>query len=1282
MKIFKRIFSVLLSLVIVMVITSFPLSAVSADVISDGNYCWNYSSVGGKTDYYETMAMSDFIISQDRFGKYDNEYLNYNDRQNLGFYLYGNSNTSKYRPGNNTQAVVVDNMVKDGKEVAPKAFKINGGFETNYQPTGTVAASLSGVVLAKDKSGYYTYHPYISSGGTVYAAFLYSPVNEELSSDRLETISTTNAVSGRFFISDIPIVSAEYNGKSISVTEVSGGQSLANSGKFAKLANAFAESGIIPADKTVPEAFATADYADVTIDYNAGVSGGAITLNYAINYKFASGNIISFRMAPLVITASGYKTGSATAETVYSSEDYNNSKYEHTDFKQKFGYAYCMLDRSNSQGFATVNSASVSTATETREYKYDSATTGYKDYSDTKSNAVVFNAAGYGGFDTKMLNYDRTARLAFYTYVQESNYRITNKIQGVALDDIGGEAPTSFKMNGGYYATNRERIGGAYFPGIIAASDDSGYYGYNCSLDKSGRLSANFIYIASSNPTDRVATTGITTSNRFFVITVMKIASSSYNGKKIDEGTAPINTELYKSNSYLAMYVNGLAYAGLIPATSVISTENSSYESQRYTADYNMKNEDGKIIIDFSVSYKYDNGDVLTVNYYPLVMTSDSYSFNNGTDIKYAESPNSVYKQEGLSHENFSARFGYMCYVTSGMDLDAYSTVNYAKLSFTDTEIADNTDCKHTSIKTVPATAATCTEDGIGEREVCSYCGKLIKDNAVIKALGHYLKTDKKEPTCTVAGAETTYCTRCDYRSVVSIPAKGHTVENMGILKEPTCTAVGRKSGTCTVCQKNITENIPKLGHSFGEWEITEKPTYTKTGTKTHICVRCSVKETIKIPILNKETVYNWDFTSAENGENDFNDFMSKSTRSSTDAKNTYGVGTSSEYNYSWNKDSLTLGYTSVARNNPAAIAMINSPEGLIPKSFEVTSHYEYGSAPGMVIAETDGAVLGVNLVGHNNSFCVFFYGKGRNGGMGGGNIPNRKLVSNFFNKNTATVNYKVVDITDGVYAIAITTYAADGTQLDSKLVTVSLNNDNADINYGIGSVGETSFGTFIYSTDMFRQENTYKIDAVNAVYYEAAENDCKHTATVKLDGSEPTCTEAGRGPQTVCKGCGERVSGGEVIKAPLGHDYKTLTVESTCEKAGTTTTTCSRCDYKDVKTLPLKEHTRSEWITDTPATATENGSKHIECTVCHKVLETAIIPKVKMLTGDVNGDGKITIDDAVEVMRYGAEITELSNEAIAAADVNGDGKVDVIDAILILQYDSEIISEFPVNKK
>lgn len=37
--------------------------------------------------------------------------------------------------------------------------------------------------------------------------------------------------------------------------------------------------------------------------------------------------------------------------------------------------------------------------------------------------------------------------------------------------------------------------------------------------------------------------------------------------------------------------------------------------------------------------------------------------------------------------------------------------------------------------------------------------------------------------------------------------------------------------------------------------------------------------------------------------------------------------------------------------------------------------------------------------------------------------------------------------------------------------------------------------------------------------------------------------------------------------------------------------------------------HTASEWITDTEATATTDGAKHKECTVCGYVMETGTIP-------------------------------------------------------------------------
>ena len=56
----------------------------------------------------------------------------------------------------------------------------------------------------------------------------------------------------------------------------------------------------------------------------------------------------------------------------------------------------------------------------------------------------------------------------------------------------------------------------------------------------------------------------------------------------------------------------------------------------------------------------------------------------------------------------------------------------------------------------------------------------------------------------------------------------------------------------------------------------------------------------------------------------------------------------------------------------------------------------------------------------------------------------------------------------------------------------------------------------------------------------------------------------------------------------------------------------CSRCHDKG----DIAAHSAGGWIVDTPATATTAGTKHKECTVCKKVLETAPIPATGTATG------------------------------------------------------------------
>lgn len=73
----------------------------------------------------------------------------------------------------------------------------------------------------------------------------------------------------------------------------------------------------------------------------------------------------------------------------------------------------------------------------------------------------------------------------------------------------------------------------------------------------------------------------------------------------------------------------------------------------------------------------------------------------------------------------------------------------------------------------------------------------------------------------------------------------------------------------------------------------------------------------------------------------------------------------------------------------------------------------------------------------------------------------------------------------------------------------------------------------------------------------------------------------------------------------------------------------------------------------------------------------TFIPIKDARLLGDVNGDGKVNIADALLISRYDAGLASLDAEQLAAGDVNKDNKVNIADALLISRYDAGLIAGF-----
>lgn len=78
---------------------------------------------------------------------------------------------------------------------------------------------------------------------------------------------------------------------------------------------------------------------------------------------------------------------------------------------------------------------------------------------------------------------------------------------------------------------------------------------------------------------------------------------------------------------------------------------------------------------------------------------------------------------------------------------------------------------------------------------------------------------------------------------------------------------------------------------------------------------------------------------------------------------------------------------------------------------------------------------------------------------------------------------------------------------------------------------------------------------------------------------------------------------------------------------------------------------------------ATDNGFAFVDLSVPEYTL------------GDVNGDGRITVADAIEIQKHIASLVTLEGEQLAAADTNADGRITVADAIEIQKHIAGITS-------
>lgn len=125
---------------------------------------------------------------------------------------------------------------------------------------------------------------------------------------------------------------------------------------------------------------------------------------------------------------------------------------------------------------------------------------------------------------------------------------------------------------------------------------------------------------------------------------------------------------------------------------------------------------------------------------------------------------------------------------------------------------------EHTPEK-LEGTPAGCTTDGLTDGEICTVCGKILKEQEIIPAAGHKAVTDAGlEATCSSIGiTDGSHCEICGtvLEKQEIIPQKEHTPVTDKEVKA-TCTTEGFTEGShCEVCGKILVkqESLGKLRH-------------------------------------------------------------------------------------------------------------------------------------------------------------------------------------------------------------------------------------------------------------------------------------------------------------------------------------------------------------------------------------------------------------------------------------------------------------------------------------
>ncbi len=173
----------------------------------------------------------------------------------------------------------------------------------------------------------------------------------------------------------------------------------------------------------------------------------------------------------------------------------------------------------------------------------------------------------------------------------------------------------------------------------------------------------------------------------------------------------------------------------------------------------------------------------------------------------------------------------------------------------------------------------------------------------------------------------------------------------------------------------------------------------------------------------------------------------------------------------------------------------------------------------------------------------------------------------------------------------------------------------NATVTESIAKTSHKYADTVVAPTCTADGYTLHKCSVCGTSYKDSTTKATGHSYGNSIVTKQPTCTAEGTATKT-CTKCNATVT--EKLPAK-GHTAVTdKGYPATCTTAGKTDGShCSVCNtvIKVQTVINATGHKSSAWITDKAASIGVKGSKHRECTVCKKVLETAEIPALSRIS-------------------------------------------------------------------